>query len=99
MGKWWAHVNKQWTFGFHKIQGVSWLSEDVIVSSMCLLHADGCDIFENVSNGADCMMSATGEQWIESDRAEAVAACFIQCLENPPYAEESLENPEAVCVY
>ena len=75
--------------GFHKIQGISWLSEDVSVSSTCLLHADGCDLFE-APPVAQCALSMTGEQWIENNRAGAVAACFIQCLENPRYAEENL---------
>jgi hypothetical protein len=65
---------------------------------MCLLHADGCDLFEAPPE-AQCALSMTGEQWIENNRAEAVAACFIQCLENSRYAEENLENPEAVCKY
>jgi len=47
--------------GFHKIQGISWLSEDVSVSSMCFLHADGCDLFE-ASPVAQCALSMTGEQ-------------------------------------
>ena len=55
---------------------------------------------ESAYSGADCVLSMTGEQWTENDRAEAVAAsCVFQCLENTLYAEENLEKPEAVCVY
>jgi len=30
--EWWSLVKKEWTVGFHKMRGISWLAKEVLAS-------------------------------------------------------------------